>query len=305
MESAFDKHTGDIVDAEQLWLINPVDHSRYECRGCGVPAIPCSYGPENKVRPYFRAKEDHNPDCDVEGEVELVKRARKQRVSTLDGFPGRFPNRLVLRDTRPVTASNGTLAGVSSAAGRRADPDSSGEARRDRHWAAQTIRAICRSFLNYPYDRDRSLTVPGITANTYQSVFRSLKSDQIVQTSEPRLFYAPISWKVPIADDDQMEIQLSYGEWKDRRLIRPYRVRIDWRDWSAARRNYVSREMEIARLEYMKAKRLGGKEKGWLFFIGRQDENDPTLFHVDDHRLVCCVVDEMIYPPRPAKRQGA
>lgn len=301
MESALNKHTGEIVDAEQLWIINPVDPLGYECRGCGAQATPCSYRPENKVRPYFSAKDGHNSGCDVEGEVELVKRARKQRVSTPEGFPGSFPNRLVLRDTRPVAGSNGILTAATSDGRRRAGSDSSGEAQRDRHWAAQTIRPICRTFLNFPYDRDLPLAVPGIAADTYQHVFRSLKSNQIVQYPEPRLFYAPISWKASIANNVQMEIQLSYGEWKERELIRSYRVRMDWKDWSAARRNYVSREIETARSEYMTAKKRGDKEKGWLFFIGKQDESDPTHFHVDDHRLVCCVVAEMIYPPWPSK----
>jgi hypothetical protein len=186
--------------------------------------------------------------------------------------------------------------------GRRTGSNGSSETRRDRHWAAQTIRPICRTFLNYPFDRDLPLAVPGIAADTYQRVFRSLQSDQIVQYPEPRLFYAPISWKAPIADDVQLEIQLSYGEWKERKLIRPYRVRLGWQDWSPAKRNYVSREIETAKSEYMAAKKRGDKEKGLLFFIGRQDASDPTLFHVDDHRLVCCVIAEMIYPPWPANR---
>lgn len=304
MESARDKRTGEIIDAEQLWIINPVDPLGYECRGCSAQVTPCSYRPENKVRPYFRATVGHEVDCDIEGEVELVKRARKQRVSTRDGFPGSFPNRLMLRDTRPVTGANGTPIAATSTGGRRADSDSSGEARRSRHWTAQTIRPICRIFLNYPYDRDLPLAVPGIAADTYQRAFRSLKSDQIVQYPEPHLFYAPISWKAPVVNDNQLEIQLSYGEWNERKLTRPYRVRMDWCGWSTAKRNYVSREIEIARLEYMTAKKGGGKEKGWLFFVGKQDESDLTLFHVDDHRLVCSVVAEMIYPQRSTYRSA-
>ncbi len=70
MESARDKRTGEIVDAEQLWIINPVDPLGYECRGCGAQATPCSYRPENKVRPYFSAKDGHNSGCDVEGEID-------------------------------------------------------------------------------------------------------------------------------------------------------------------------------------------------------------------------------------------
>ena len=296
MESARDKRTGEIVDAEQLWIINPVDPMGYECRGCSAQATPCSYRPENKVRPYFSAKDGHNAGCDVEGEVALVKRARKQRVTIREGFPGSFPNRLVLRDTRPVSSPDGSPTAPASDRGRRTGSNGSSERCRNRHWAAQTIRSICRTFINYPFDRDLPLVVPGVTADTYQHVFRSLKSDQVIQYPEPRLFYAPISWKASIADDDRLEIQLSYGEWKERKLTRPYRVWMDWKNWSAAKRNYVSREIETARSEYMTAKKRGDKEKGWLFFIGRQDESDSTLFHVDDHRLVCCVVNEVIYP---------
>lgn len=303
MESACDKHTGEIVDAEQLWIIDPVDPMGYECRGCGALVTPCSYRPENKVRPYFSAKDGHNAGCDVEGEVELVKRARKQRISTREGFPGSFPNRLVLRDRRQVVDSNGTPTVATIAGGCRTGSKGSSEAQRDRHWAAQTIRPICRTFVNYPYDRDLPLAVPGISVGTYERVFHSLKRDQILQYPEPRLFYGPISWKASSADDDRLEIQLSYGEWIERKLTRPYRVRMSWKDWSDAKCNYVFREVETARVEYMAAKKRGDKEKGWLFFIGRQDESDPALFHVDDHRRVCCVVAEMIYPPWTVKSQ--
>lgn len=309
MDSARDKRTGEIVEAEQLWIINPVDSLGYECRGCGAQVTPCSYLLEHKVRPYFSAKAGHNADCDVDGEVELVKRARKQRVTTREGFPGSFPNRLVLRDTRPVTDPDGSPTPPTGSGGCRNSANESNETRRYRHWAAQTIRPICRTFINYPFDRHLPLAVPGIAAGTYKHVFRSLKNNQIVQHPELHIFYAPISWNASMEDDEQMEIQLSHGEWKERKLDRPYRVRMGWKDWSAAKRNYVSREIETARSEYMTAKKRGDKEKGWLFFIGKQDEIDPTLFHIDDHRLVCCVVAEMIYPAwpinRPADRQAS
>lgn len=302
MESARDKHTKEIVDAELLWIIDPVDPLGYECRGCGVLATPCSYRPENKVRPYFSAKSGHNTNCDVEGEVELVKRARKQRISTREGFPGSFPNRLVLQEQRPVVGPNGTPNAPRGEGAGRFGTDGLGETREGRRWAAQTIRPICRTFTNYPFDRDLTLTVPGIEANTYQRVFRSLKSDQVLHYAETSIFYAPISWKALITDGDNLEIQLSYGEWNERKLSRPYRVNVDWQSWSIAKRNYVSREIETARLEYMAAKKRGDNEKGWLFFVGRQDESDPALFHVDDHRLICCLVAEMIYPQWPTKR---
>lgn len=159
MQLARDKHLGEIVDAEQLWIIAPVDPLGYECRGSSALATPCSYRSENKVRNYFSAKDGYKAgyDVGVEGEVELMKRAREQRVSTREGFPGSYPNRLVLRDPHPVAGSNGTLTAATSAGGRRTGSNGSGEARRDRHWAAQTIRLICCNFLNYPCDREASV----------------------------------------------------------------------------------------------------------------------------------------------------
>ncbi len=296
MESARDKYSGEIVDAEQLWVIDPVDPLGYECRGCGAQATPCSHRPENKVRPYFSAKDGHKVGCDVEGEVELVKRARKQRISTRDGFSGSFPNRLVLRNTRTEAGANEAPASVTGTGDRRTVADDVCDERRNRHWAAQTIRPICRTFINYPYDRDLRLTVPGISADTYLWVFQRIKSDEIVLHPDLRIFYAPISWKKPSANNDNLEILLSAGEWQEKLLARPYRVKVDWQKWGAAKRNYVSREIEIARQEYIAAKGRKSNEKGWLFFIGRQDESDHALFHVEDHRLICCLVAEMIYP---------
>lgn len=301
MESARDKITDEIVDAEELWIINPVNPLGYRCRGCEAVATPCSYRPENVVRPYFRAKDGHEEGCDVDGEAELIKRARKHRVSTLEGFPGSFPNRLVLRDLRPVVDSGGVQGGASSQPDRSTGSKTGNKPQRNRHYAAQTIRSICRTFIGFPFDRDLPLSLPDVAAGSYQLAFRSLKRDGIISYPQRSLFYARISWAVPTLNDEYLEIQLGHGEWSEGKLIRRYRVRVDWRSWSSAKRNYVSREVEASRLEGMAAKKSGGKDDGWLFFIGRQDENDLALFHVDDHRLICCLVAEVTYPPKPNK----
>lgn len=295
MESARSRKTGKIIEAEELWNISSVDPLGYKCRGCGVLVTPCSYKPENKVRPYFRAVDGHIGNCDVDGEVELVRRAQKQRVTTADGFPSSFPNQLRLRDTRYESEMDGTAILPTGAPRHKTDSEGSCEKHRSSHWAAQTIRPICRTFLNYPYDRDLPLDIPDILANTYQGVFRKLKSDCIIQYPDLYLFYAPINWRYPISDDSQLEILLSYGEWQDKKLVSPYRVRVNWKSWSKAKRNYVSKEIEVSKREYIKATKRGDKEKGWLFFIGKQDKDDFTLFHVDDHRLICCLVGQMIY----------
>ena len=37
-------------------------------------------------------------------------------------------------------------------------------------------------------------------------------------------------------------------------------------------------------------------KEGLIFFIGQQDDADPMLFHVNDHRLICCLFEELFYP---------
>lgn len=68
-----------------------------------------------------------------------------------------------------------------------------------------------------------------------------------------------------------------------------------WGDWSKSKRTYVSNELEAARKEAIVEAEKKTKQKGCFFFIGEQDLEDSTLFHVTDHRLICCLVDEIIW----------
>lgn len=125
--------------------------------------------------------------------------------------------------------------------------------------------------------------MPEISSNTYQYVFWSLKRNQIILYSQLKIFYAPISWKALVIDSDHLDIQLNAGEWGEKGFSCSYKVRINWKDWGTAKRNYVTKEIEIARLEAIEADKRGGKQKGWLFFIGKQDSIDLSIFHVEDH----------------------
>ncbi|RPD83950.1 hypothetical protein EGK75_11870 [Neisseria weixii] len=295
MESAIDKHTGKIIDAEQLWELDFVDSYGYLCRGCHIQVTPCSFRAENKKRPYFSAKLGHKPDCDVEGDAEIVKKAKKQRISTDRGFPASFPNRLLLKDTREVTSSTEAPAAISAYRTRAGRTEGTDTVKRTRTWAAQTIRSICRVFLNYPYDRDLPLSIPDINGKTYQEIFWRLSNKGIVQYKEPHIFYAPISWHKLNQTEAYLEIQTGCGRWENSKLIESYQIRVNWKDWRAKKRSVVLQEIEAARLECIQAR--GSKRKGWLFFIGIQDKGNPGVFYVTDHRLICCIVDEMIYPP--------
>lgn len=300
MDSAQDKITGEIVEAEQLWLIPVVDKDRYVCRGCGIKLTPAAYRPENVVRPYFTARDgDHKQGCDVNGEKKLVNKGKKKRLSTpKEGFPAPYPAKLVLRDLRAITGeSGGSDNDAAGGGGTRGTGDGkSAPSTSNRRRVANTIRPICRTFINFPYDRDLELEVPGIDATKYLTVFKKLKWNELARYPEARITYAAIRWSKPLDTDEFLEITVDAGERDEKRLVRGHRVRVEWVDWSKAKRTYVRNEIEAARKEAITANEKGTKEKGYLFFVGEQDSEDVTLFRVTDHRLICCLVDEITYP---------
>ena len=300
MDSAQDKYTLEIVEAEQLWLLDVVDKERYICRGCGIKVTPASYHPTNVVRPYFAARDgDHQPGCDVDGEKKLVAKGKKGRLSTpRDGFPVSYPSRLILRDLRQVVDAEGANRPTTGSGGDRSRNDGSGAAGqgRARRRDANTIRPICRTFINFPYDRDLELSIPGVDATSYRSAFKKLKWDELARYTNAKLFYAAIRWNKPVETEEYLEITVDAGVRDANKLLQGHRVRAEWVTWSKAKRSYVRNEIEAARKEAIEAKAKNPKIKGYLFFMGEQDATDESLFHVTDYRLICCLVDEITYP---------
>lgn len=74
MESARDKRTREIVEAEDLWLLDSVDTEGYECWGCGITMLPAAWEKDKKVRAYFKKKRhtQHLPECDADAETTVV-----------------------------------------------------------------------------------------------------------------------------------------------------------------------------------------------------------------------------------------
>lgn len=317
MDSAMDRITGDIVSAEELWLLDQVDHSRYVCRGCGRRVVPASHRRGvNKVRPYFSIRNgEHAEGCDVSGEPQLVERGKREQLSSLSGkFPAPYPSRLRLRDQCPVHVEGSPALPAPAAPGARAPKATTGDTARDQGYAATTIRPLCRFFLNYKFDRHVRLHVDGIAGSSYFSVFKQLKRATLERYPDRKLFYAAIRWAAPVESTEALEVMLDAGE-RDARGAplsgRVHILRVEWADWSEARRRYVRDEIEVARREARDAHRDPTRKglKAWLFFIGEQDADNFALFRASDHRLVCCLFAEMSYPPQtrislPARAQS-
>ena len=58
----------------------------------------------------------------------------------------------------------------------------------------------------------------------------------------------------------------------------------------------LKNELETARQENMAAGKSKAKTRSYLFFIGSQDVQTPSLFHVNDQRLICTVHGLLVFP---------
>jgi len=178
-----------------------------------------------------------------------------------------------------------------------------GENERHHGHTVKTIRPICRTFIHFPYDRSYlPLSIPGVSGDRYSTIFRYLGSKKQEAFKErEQLYYAAIRFKAdPAIGDDCFELVLNAGEWD--REKREYKalsiVRVDWSDWSQARRSSLIREHEVVRSEAEKRFGEGKGEKGWVFFVGRQDADDPALFHVNHYRFICFLSAQISWPPK-------
>lgn len=313
MDIARNLHTDELVEAEELWELDVVDKDAYACRGCAAKVFPASYDKQrNKRRPYFSIGKlnKHMPGCDVDGEEKIVGRARKERVGSKDGFPMPFPSKLTLSQDRPAVREEGAqpyaMSGVRSA-GQGSAPS---HARKLHHGhTVKTIRPACRTFINFPNDRAfLPLEIPGAPGNTYARLFWFLPNKKPELFKQPRhLYYAPIRWKAePVESESHCELTLNAGEWDtvNKRYNSLCVVRIDWSRWSPARRDALLRECGAARAEAIEEAKTDSQIKGWVFFVGTQDAKDPALFHVDDHRFICCLAAKLTWPVRDVPRVG-
>lgn len=305
MESARDKCTREIVEAEDLWLLDSVDTDGYVCWGCGITMQPAAWEKDKKVRAYFKKKRhtQHFPDCDADAETTVVRQGQKESVHhILDSAPGLSPSGLKLIEKRPTVdpdIAGGENKISPTRAGSLTSDDGGAPPARQSRREVNSIRQICRAFIRFPHDRGMSLNVPGIDARSYITVFKKLPSP-IQACPESKIFYAELLWKKFSEDDEKLIIPLS-GEWAEdesgkRKPSRNYQIHINWAGWSKAKRTVVRKELEAARTEAKEAKSKDLKDKAWVFFIGEQNTDISEIFYVSDYRLICSINGHITYP---------
>lgn len=302
MQSARDRLTGELVEAETLWKLEYVDPKGYECWGCGIDMSPNSWKKENKKRPYFSKypNQSHADYCDADAEEQIVDKGRKESVrEQLESAPGLSPSSLLLIEHRDRTDK---LLGIDSKKIRlpinsvNQNNESTREPNKQSRRPANTIRPICRAFINFPYDRDMSLNISGVTGNNYMTIFKKLSNGPVQQYEELKIFYSPLQWRKIIPNNDLLIIPLTAGLWIDNKPTQNYQININWSSWSKAKKTILFNELETAQEEARLAKKMGRKDKAWVFFIGEQDKENNEIFYLKDQRLICSIIGDIIYP---------
>ena len=290
MDSARDIFTKEIIDSELLWEIPNVDKNRYCCIGCGAKVIPASYNRKiNKKRPYFSiGKGAHIQPCDIDGDEKPIKSDGRSSTPKPIGLPAYFPNKLVLDDIRLVTDTEGYSSDEYTRARNLLRSTHGSTGKINRGHTVKTIRPIARLYMRFPNDLENlPLEIPGCEGTTFANSFWRLR--KIIRFNNPtHLYFAPLNWKMPNRNAENIEWFVSAGNWdpSTKKLVEPYRVRVAWASWSQTKRNTLEYEIEAARDE---AKLSNGAVTAWLFFIGTQDTNDQSLIIVDRHQTICCI----------------
>lgn len=300
MHAARDKSTRAIVEAEDLKLQEVVDTYGYECHGheCGIRVFPRSYRADNLLRAHYYAKVPHVPGCDVSGEEEIRSRGKKRSVAAeLETSPGLSPASLRLIDKRTVSGDLSDEEGaVKTSSGNRPSSAENGARQKPAgRRAANSIRPICRAFLEFPFDRHLALQVGGVQTSTYQTVFKLLRSAGIERLPQQRIFYGELSWTAAREHGGTLVIPLNAGAWIEKKLT-PYTVVVDWKDWTRTAKSRLESELKIAREENMDAKKQDRRERTFLFFLGPQDSNEHSQFIVHDQRLICTAHGKLLFP---------
>ncbi len=303
MESAREKLTGEIVEAEMLWLLDDVDKYGYVCWGCGIDMYPSSWMKNSKKRPSFNKYpgKNHGPSCDADAEQKIINKGTGMKQSVrnyLNRYPGLSPSRLVLVEYRrqvsyPVDTDTQNPSAAQHSITRACDTDNRppGTSR----GTANTIRPICHAFINFPCDRNRPLHIPAISGDNYMRVFKKLSTNIQVHTNL-KIFYSSLQWKKINSNNQWLIIPLTAGLWIDNKPSKNYQVHVDWASWSQAKRTMLLNELEIAQIEAKEAYPADKNNKAWVFFIGEQEVSNPQIFYVRDQRLICSIIGNIIYP---------
>lgn len=290
MDIALNTITQRLVASEELWELEVVDKNIYSCPDCSISLIPASYLKTNKKRPYFRylKANTHTFDCVYNENSKLVKTAQVQSISNEDGFPFPYPSKLIIDDVKTREANDNDSDIPSASTKRNTSKEYGSEAARpNHHRTVSTIKNIVRHYVCFRNDWHVPLIVPYVSSaqTTYNSIFKRIKNGGW-HYDNYHIFYSNIFWNKAQEHDDYMEVKLVAGEWDNKVQKKACSLRINIESTQKRQRGLVLREINTTIQETIENK---DKVNGFIFFLGKQDENDKYLFHTDSHKLISCL----------------
>lgn len=293
MERARWKNTKMPVEADELPELYKQDFSlnktNFICIGCNGNAIPCSFKPENRRRPWFTINK-HDESCDVFKYKKLTKTGKNKRVSNTDGFPLPYPSKLYLqdKDIRKVNEDDLNSKNTDNIRTTTAYISSGHESvdTNNHNRTSSTIRPIVKHFVHFPYDRDCKLELPMLeNENTYTSIFRKIYQYKIDITNNneiknkwtdkyttTKLYYGIFSLEKDsiVEENNNIKIKLYLQDYT------PIYLNINTSNWNERKYNEIIKELKDSKekrnnefkthlnnyiKEYKEKKNINTKEK--------------------------------------------
>lgn len=251
-----DEWAADIDDLIRHRGATKSDFGPHHCAECRGPAVMVAVGVNPKTEnghfspsPHFRiTHEDH---CVISGHEHLyqkgVLQAAKTHMDPAASYPARWvrPNERTVISPDPDTPPNPRPSTTSTT------PRPHRPARRGmRASEVSTLRPIAQHFVAYQGIGfgTRTVEFPGRTADepatilAYKSAFYRIPTANSLATTPNLIVYAPMMWRAPLdANDNYLAVPLFAGEIPEgaNRPTTPYRLRIDWADWTPGRRQHL------------------------------------------------------------------
>lgn len=290
MDSARDKKTSEIIDAEDLKDLEVVDQDGYICQGCNLKLEPCSYRPHNLKRPYFKIGKyaTHDQYCEFATDTNHFKYSKTKNTSSISGMPLSYPSSLILSDTRDVIHDNNEK--TNNTLERRTkyikDKDKTDYIYQGiHHYQVSTINSIARKYLGFTNTQRSNavLNIEGVSGTTYKEVIEFLPPE-IISINKTKLWFANLCHITDLTIKEGYVVIPTLNGYSDKNYDGGYKIAIITNSWSKHKRNSLISKINTFQNEY----KTKGKQHT-LFFIGTQSQKSYQYFIVEDYRLFSCL----------------
>lgn len=295
------------VTARQVerWSDQERRGSLFQCAGCLTPVIPWNMDSSRRSPTFSIGPKGgpHSHGCDPDAPTDGTHGSHA-RTTSLTGRSVGVPHRLVLID-RSVRVEDPDHVDAESDVDAerrrrsRATDDSVVAAPGGRSRNAHALGHIVDTWLDLStatIRRAEPLDVPGVDTDTYLTVFKRISAfSQEIPTYAPRIFYSALRFtRDRVQDGSILTLTLQPEQHATRRQFPILcTLAVDRTGWPVGRSNALDRELDWAYAHARASWRTDKTSAMHVFALAQQHPDDPTVFQVDDPRLIY-LTDEKI-----------